>query len=143
MQGPKLKIVISCKDCHYLEFNHNQNYDRCVKLNNIKLKTSSLNSNEIIPDDKCPYLYEVMKTTLDKELSRISSAKKTEIHKILTEIFYDSYDFEWENENEFSIKVDAFNKNDYKKLEDSLPNYNFDLSPHSDDYFTISFGLKK
>lgn len=134
-QGPIVQLIINnaCGNCEY--FKGVGSLTECTKTNT--------HLNGYVPNNKCPFLHNSIKETLAKEIDKMSSAKKTEIHKILTEIFYDSYDFEWEDENEFSIKVDAFNKNDYKKLEDSLPNYNFDLSPHSDDYFTISFGLKK
>lgn len=138
-QGPVVKIIINsqCTNCEFLkeEIKSSQLSYECTKTNTFLTGP--------LPNGKCPFLFNAIKNNLSKEIDLMYQSKKTEIHKILTEIFYDSYDFEWEDENDFSIKVDAFNKNDYKKLEDSLPNYNFDLSPHSDNYFTISFGLKK
>ena len=136
-QGPLVQITTQCTNCEFFkeEIKSSHLYYECAKTNTYL--------SGYTPNSKCPFIFNAVKNSLTKEIGQMTQAKKTEIHKILTEIFYDSYDFEWEDENEFSIKVDAFNKNDYNKLEDNLPNYNFDLSPHSDDYFTISFGLKK
>lgn len=134
-QGPLVQLIINskCDNCEYF---------KRVGLQNECTKTNTFLSGSLA-NEKCPFLFNAIKNALSKEIDSMSQSKKNEIHKTLTEIFYDSYDFEWENENEFSIKVDAFNRNDYKKLEDNLANYNFDLTPHSEDYFTISFGLKK
>lgn len=126
-EGPSFTILQTCTGCKY--YNPHKG-NKCEELDIILHGT--------LPNENCKFLIKNSMTYFDSEISRLKNKDKAKILNIIKEIFPDSYECEYD-ENEISIRNEDLDMKDIENIKTRLPEYRFYMRPYDGDSFCIYF----
>ena len=137
MIGPKLKIISECDKCEFKYFHYHNNHYLCNKLNVVLSRTRT---EEIIPNENCPFLEENAIKFHTESITQISKTKDTKTKETLKSIFNKDSEVSIKT-NEIFITSESITCSMIDKVKLHFPDHDMEFSVA--DNYNVCLSLTK